>query len=239
MKTPEQNESIQVLPFGKYKGQPVDVLQSDPEYCEWLISQGWFSERFPQINTLIINNFAKAEDTPVHNSLQARFVEKLFSERFCQALFADVRKSARNTTRFYDQAGAHPGDCEITCHDFEVKGWDVAVGGKLITESVSQLIDGLFCAFIEIKPEVGDDYPSILRQLKTNRMNCGWSDVSSNVTEEDIRKPVDCRFVLVYNQFTASGVTIEQVEKIFKASGFYMLSFNEIECGGFDQLTFS
>jgi len=28
-----------IVPFGKYKGQPVDVLAADHAYCDWLTSQ--------------------------------------------------------------------------------------------------------------------------------------------------------------------------------------------------------
>ena len=57
MGTGRFNDTPEILTFGKYKGQPVDVLQSDPDYCEWLINQKWLPERFPHICTLIINNF--------------------------------------------------------------------------------------------------------------------------------------------------------------------------------------
>jgi uncharacterized protein (DUF3820 family) len=29
-----------VVPFGKYKGQPVEVLAQDPQYVEWMLLQG-------------------------------------------------------------------------------------------------------------------------------------------------------------------------------------------------------
>jgi uncharacterized protein (DUF3820 family) len=28
-----------LVPFGKYKGQPVEVLAQDREYCDWLDAQ--------------------------------------------------------------------------------------------------------------------------------------------------------------------------------------------------------
>jgi len=36
-----------VVPFGKYKGQPVEVLASDRDYSEWLLAQGWIAHRYP------------------------------------------------------------------------------------------------------------------------------------------------------------------------------------------------
>jgi len=31
-----------IVPFGKYKGQPVEALQGDPAYADWLAAQPWF-----------------------------------------------------------------------------------------------------------------------------------------------------------------------------------------------------
>jgi len=37
--------SADVVPFGKYRGQPLAVMMADQQYCEWLASQGWFAEK--------------------------------------------------------------------------------------------------------------------------------------------------------------------------------------------------
>ena len=82
---------------------------------------------------------------------------------------------------------------------------------------------------MEIKPEISDDYPSVLRQMKTNKMNCSWADVTDKVDKADIGKNTEYRYVLLYNQFSANGVTVGQMEKIFAASGFYVLSFMDVD----------
>ena len=33
-----------VIPFGKYKGRPVEALAQDREYSDWLTGQAWFRE---------------------------------------------------------------------------------------------------------------------------------------------------------------------------------------------------
>ena len=43
-----------IIPFGKYKGQPLEALHGDPKYCEWLISQAGIKERYPAIYTLLL-----------------------------------------------------------------------------------------------------------------------------------------------------------------------------------------
>ena len=36
------------MPFGKYRGAPLDVVQNDRPYAEWLLCQTWFGERYPR-----------------------------------------------------------------------------------------------------------------------------------------------------------------------------------------------
>lgn len=72
----------EIVPFGKYKGQPVEALAQDKEYCEWLIAQDWFRAKFTAIHTLIINNFGEPSETPEHNQLQALFTDREFRRKF-------------------------------------------------------------------------------------------------------------------------------------------------------------
>jgi hypothetical protein len=52
----------EVVPFGKYKGQPIEVLANDRGYLDWLTAQSWFRERYAGIYTLIINNFGEPSE---------------------------------------------------------------------------------------------------------------------------------------------------------------------------------
>lgn len=45
-----------IMPIGKFKGQPVEVLRDDPEYREWLLGQDWFRQKFPQLAQIVVNN---------------------------------------------------------------------------------------------------------------------------------------------------------------------------------------
>jgi hypothetical protein len=37
-----------IMPFGKYRGAPLDALVDDIPYAEWLLGQRWFGEKYPQ-----------------------------------------------------------------------------------------------------------------------------------------------------------------------------------------------
>lgn len=39
-------EGRKFVPFGQYKGMPLEKMAQDRRYCEWLMQQEWFQERF-------------------------------------------------------------------------------------------------------------------------------------------------------------------------------------------------
>ena len=87
------DNSMRLVPFGKYKGQPVEVMQMDTGYCEWLSTQDWFRERYANVyQQVIINNFTEASETPEHNKLQMLFLDKEFYKKIESALPFDPRK---------------------------------------------------------------------------------------------------------------------------------------------------
>lgn len=87
------DNSMRLVPFGKYKGQPVEVMQMDTGYCEWLSTQDWFRERYANVyQQVIINNFTEASETPEHNKLQMLFLDKEFYKNIESALPFDPSK---------------------------------------------------------------------------------------------------------------------------------------------------
>lgn len=281
-----ENQQPEIISFGKYKGRPVDFLQTDPAYCEWLLTQKWFVDRYPQINTLIVNNFTAAEDTPVHNMLQAKFLDDELCSSLCarvvriegspfpeyvgkirnyfQSKYSGcvrqyetekerIKRAADNTfgcvndikkakvpcvkgdydNKYYSpetdngyskwntpgpacycsSAILDGGSVKIEKTEFEVEGWDVKINASIIAGDVSAMDDLNISCFVEIKPSLGDDYPSVLRQMKANL---------PYLSDKRL-------FVLVYKEFTASSVTEEQVKNIFARSGFSVTSFGELE----------
>jgi hypothetical protein len=73
---------VEIVPFGKYKGQPVEALAQDRSYCDWLMGQEWFRSSYTAIHTLIVNNFGVPDETPEHNALQALFTDNEWAKRF-------------------------------------------------------------------------------------------------------------------------------------------------------------
>lgn len=108
--TSNKGKQVDVIPFGKYKGQPVEILQSDRQYSEWLQAQDWFREKYQNVYNVIINNFGEPDETPEHNAIQARFLD----EEFCARLMSLTGECGGLNLSSFDTK-------------FEVKGIDVII----------------------------------------------------------------------------------------------------------------
>jgi hypothetical protein len=228
-----------VVPFGKYKGQPVEALIADADYCEWLAGQPWFRDRFSGIYQIIINGAQQPTETPEHNEMQSWFLK----DDFCLALARFLVPNGgldRDGVPWPDPLlrayQARPDDFERIRHPaevvertFEDRGWDVAffarkpwdevhrlekpcvcdcsdhsrcaqdgrcVGGtgycghQLCVDGTRRVyhcnktcpagerllggekewwpgIDDGYRILVECKPDLGDDFPAVLRQVKS------------------------------------------------------------------------
>ncbi len=260
---------MEIVPFGKYKGQPVEVLANDRGYCDWLMSQGEFMDRFPQVKTLIVNNFKEPEDTPDHNRLQGLFLDKEFCVNFSEEVLKVEYYGRHNEYKeifpiIKDHAckgvikriGLHNhGEIEMTSlnnmlSDFEHR--DIEEFPETYIESISFEKGGVDVSFdyiskyesiyfeydykvyhahydyerdsygphdvdsefrnihnhfkVEIKPSVGDDFPSIMRQMKSNKCN-----------------------TLFYTEYTGQGLTEEQMRKMMKIENIDTIRLDEIK----------
>lgn len=72
-----------LVTFGKYKGQPVEALMADTNYVEWLMAQPSFTEgRHKNVYDMVTKRGVVDPKTPVHNAMQARFLDKELIYKF-------------------------------------------------------------------------------------------------------------------------------------------------------------
>jgi hypothetical protein len=209
-----------LVPFGKYKNQPITVLAHDAGYCEWLAGQGWVAQRYPEIHTLIINNFAEPSETPEHNALQLCFLEESLRLKVaqCLALFHQPYKQ--------DFRDGHYLPLFASCGEprFEVKAIDVQWSSYLWSPVYSSesgyRSDGTYVergqyiweksplhTLVECKPSLGDEYPAVLRVLHTLS---GYKAV-------------------VVQEYAFRGGSIEQVHKLFQLSHVLLLDMPSLD----------
>lgn len=246
-------EQLQIIPFGKYKGQPIDVLQSDKQYADWLMQQDWFREKYPQFNTIIINNFNAPQDSPEHNKLASLFL----NDEFCINLFkfcnSHVTSKHSITKTTYYTPGIYEKNIECDVINIEDNGYSIKrtfeakEGSDVLIEitktyilhykipnkyntlyskfekyfswskvhrefrHIKQMTDILIettkehyevsTAAVEIKPVVGDDYPTVIRQCRAQKSS-----------------------VLFIGEFKSSVISINDLRKMFPDIQIVLLS---------------
>lgn len=182
------------MTFGKHKGKPIEVLQSDPQYLNWLMAQPWFNENHQNLKTIIVNNFGNSgpSDTPEHNLLQAKFLNK----ELCRSLVRKINPHVPEPDTF---------KIHVT---FECSGWDVQI--KILNTSRS--------VFVELKPSIADDFPSVLRQCK-RRMPSRWIE------------QINCHdlFTVVTYSIDSSVVDGNEIREMFASSKIHLILMSEIE----------
>jgi hypothetical protein len=237
----------EIVPFGKYKGQPIETLQQDRAYCDWLVGQDWLQTRFPELRTIIVNNFGEATETPEHNALQARALEIKFVLGVIYLAQPKLKKKnsieiGKQVEVVFESQGmdvmiAAPNGMEITITrddepEFSTHLQNVLsyLEGQLrraytnneIEETKAEIEKyktaiGLkhWISFdrigIELKPTLGDDYPAVIRQIKASKFFGGGIPV------------------VVIGSYNGIGATLDQVSRMFEASGIRFLTVSEIE----------
>lgn len=196
--------SSNIIPFGKYKGQPIEAIQYDKQYLDWLVNQSWFKERYQTLNAIIINNFNEPTDSPEHNKLQALFLNNSLIIKLTQYIIKNKLTAKFNFSTKYKVEEVPPPADTIKCFDakFEQNGIDVVFGYDHHTFEPEYRT---YTVFVELKPTLGDDYPAVLRQVANNEAN----------------------FIIIEN-YNGVGATYNQVKEIFKRSGKYLIKLSEI-----------
>jgi hypothetical protein len=213
----------ELIPFGKYKGQPLEVIAGDRSYCDWLLAQAWFVQRYPQIHTLVINNFGEPSETPEHNALQIRFLDDRFRHQ-CMALVLQSLYSDEYLEYFDRRFGARPTsffrgpDAPI----FEQNGVDVTlsvvpwlINLQCKTTNKTHTVDWFFAyeedrILVECKPVLGDDYPAVLRFVKNLPGRPG-------------------RLVVLAGAVASRAVSLNDIKKFFALSDVLLLLVEEVE----------
>jgi hypothetical protein len=222
-----------LVPFGKYKGQPVEAMIADQDYCQWLAAQDWFRSRYAAIHTLVINYGAEPDETPEHNRMQARFLDDSYClalARVVEPAFSWSREEMNEKVRAWEYPVTGVDDfvdCKISRKSFEVGGWDVVFcvkhGGEVywkreasLIYSESKWLGATTMFHVECKPCIGDDYPKVMRQIRNYQLLAQ--------KEFYLSKEV----VLLIDQFAASAVSYAQMSEIFKTAGITTIMAEEL-----------
>lgn len=194
-----------IVPFGKHKGKPVEALLDDRPYLDWLLSQPWFKEKFGNVYNIVINAGQEPVETPEHNAMQIRFLKLDFRLKLAQALKpvqALIPPEKLPTNPVFEKDG------------IDVQFW---TRGRYYSDS------DLCC--VEIKPTVGDDYPSVFRQIQRYKEIPEWPNDRSSST----KRYANALFVLLIRSYTGIGATKEQFIQFFQSQGVRVVFESDVD----------
>lgn len=214
----------QIVPFGKYKDQPIEVLAADRPYLDWMLAQSWFKDRYPELFTIVINNFQEPADTPEHNAMHMKFLD----DNYVFDLLAPIVGFDSGTVlkkRFecdgwdvfvilsnHIQAAIDEISRKEIELNIEYKSCDYCVRREEILCELDKLWSGIKTAgiYVELKPTISDDFPAVMRQMKSMKR------VQA--------KECDMRFcVLVVGTYTGIGATREQFVQFMANEGIHVI----------------
>lgn len=247
------------MPFGKYKGQPISILETDPGYCDWLIAQPSIRREHPVIYNFIINNCQFPTETPEHNFYQSRFLNKAMQMSALQL----SGWAPLNPEKFISRINEKISDLTKII-EYHSSSKDSYTSKKKIEESnhyVAEL-ENLKKKYEEfdpaqINPEIEfecDGWDVLIKAtlpssfgftLEGNYYLKAFYKVSLGL---EIKPAVGDDYpqilrqmkaseqrhktdfaTLVYKNFDVSNLSLAEVSAIFRTSGFAVLSFDQLE----------
>jgi uncharacterized protein (DUF3820 family) len=129
--------TAEIVPFGKYKGQPVAALAADEDYCEWLTAQPWFRQKYGNVYNILIQGGAEPQDSPEHNQMQAMYLDDARCFMLADLLYPKLKgkygvaqamaemEADPQCARFRPCLDIKAADPFIADRRFEDRGWDV------------------------------------------------------------------------------------------------------------------
>ena len=226
-----------IVPFGKYKGQPIETLLTDVEYLQWCQTNGVL-DRYPWLQVMVVSGQPHEDQpTPAHNRLQERFADWEYCRDVLKALGVDARhvppgfaswkdveiacrKKHSDYIRGIPKPSPYAGDrewlqYERACQDAAPAGlmalWDFARDRDIQRGfEVNGWDVVLQCAGtwnIELKPTIGDDYPAVVRQVDRR--------CARDPRGRGVYSPQDFGArVVVYDRWEA-GVSVETIAAMY------------------------
>ncbi len=216
-------QSLPVVPFGKYRGQPITNLLNDTNYLEWCKQQEWFQKKYSIVYSICVNQTITTNNphskTPQHNRLQNMFLQD-----------ENVIKLLRKI--IYNKVGSIPTRThyDFNCEFEGIFNWDILIKDIYIYKCRSD--ESNMCGScwdtdikckndicVEIKPMLGDDYPCVLRKMKTQmELTKNEYYIKEPKVGEYSEKYYPSNYVLLIKEFNAKSTTKEQLITIFNQS---------------------
>jgi hypothetical protein len=215
-----EEQLLPIVPFGKYKDKSVLELLADEKYVEWLKQQSWFSTQKQIYNIVVHQTISTTNNskTPEHNKLQNLFLENNIVENLGNRIIKTNKSCSHKPIK-------------LNSYKIEFEGkfnWDCII--KFYCDS--QCLRGRNCCssefdemcihlFIEIKPILGEDYPCVLRKMKTQ-----IELTKKNHKEESSLESF--MYLLIVKEYNSNITPKDTLIKVFNQTNIKIKFINEL-----------
>lgn len=225
------DQTLPLIPFGKYRGQPITMLLNDTKYLEWCKQQEWF-QKFPIVYNICVNQTITTSNhnskTPEHNKLQNLFLENTNVEKILRLIHKtfkyknNISYSVANV-EFEGQFNWDVIIDDLTFTKLQCNcNWDAKDENECCNckyENDDDYEYGLSNVYIEIKPLLGDDYPCVLRKIKLQKeltLNSLKKDRQDSLDEVGYIKGKNHILEYGFDKFKEVKETMDYVDKNFR-----------------------
>jgi hypothetical protein len=244
--------SIPVVPFGKYKGQPVTDLMADSKTLQWYMDTNYL-QKYPQIYNICVNQTIQTNNnskTPEHNKLQNKFLDDENVKKFIKHNYnlpKYVHKEILFDVKFEGKfnwdliiEGIQYFLCKCNWDEKEEESsCDCEYSGTKGDKNAPNI-------YCELKPIVGDDYPAILRKMNNQiELTNVWlkkelNEAIKNEKRSEKKELIEsvkinsynCEYksiyILLINTFNSEITSKDQLIQIFKQNNIKVIFTNEI-----------
>ena len=225
-------QSLPIVPFGKYKGKPVTDLLADPKYLEWCKQQSWF-EKYQVVYNICVNQTISSNDTnsktPAHNKLQNMFLRQENIKKLVKLLYP--QKNTVTSDSRCEFESSYNWDVEISdlrytrkkslCNEYKIDNTTYCDDCEYIDgEEEAHYLPNIY---MELKPILGDDYPNVLRKMKTQ-----ISLTNDKLEKEQHYQYFHGEFVLLVQNFESTSTTKDDLKRIFNQTHIRIIFTNEL-----------
>ena len=240
-----------IIPFGKYKGKPVEILANDKQYLDWLLTQSFFKEKHINLYNVVINNFREPVDTPEHNKIQILFLKpeyrvklaylvnsNLFeknSEKINEAMLRILESSENRQNEYFLDAFKNPKPED----EFGL------YSKKLLKFSnpVFERIDVFYSLWYGIKFQYDNKWEN-WSTFDQEKYSSYWIEIKPIIGDDfpavlrQMKASMPYQhndynrekfFILLVDQYTGVGATKEEFVEYFRTQGYSVIFKNQLD----------
>lgn len=241
-----------IIPFGKHKGKPVEILASDKDYSDWLLAQSWFKERHVNLYNVVINNFREPVETPEHNKIQIKFLKPEYrlklaylinpdlfgenSEKINNAMHSILNSTSQQENKYFLKSLANPDKRE----KFGLYTRQLLKYSKPGFERV----DVFYSIWYGLKFYYDSGYYN-QNQFRHENFNSFWIEIKPTVSDDfpailrqmkasmPVKLTDDSQrqnfYILLIGNYTGTGATIEEFIEYFDTQGYKVVFQNDLD----------